>query len=67
MIKSIDKLGRIVIPKEMRKTLRIKDNSEIEMECTDTMIILTKRKVNKEQIQEEIERLQDLLNNLIKE
>ena len=38
----IDELGRLVIPKEIRKNLRIKDNDELEINVIDNSIILNK-------------------------
>ena len=38
----IDDLGRIVIPKEIRKNLRIKDSDELEISIQDDKIILSK-------------------------
>lgn len=38
----IDDLGRIVIPKEIRKNLRIRDNDEVEIRVIDNKIILNK-------------------------
>ena len=38
----IDNLGRIVIPKEIRRNLRIKDNDQIEINTYDNKIVLNK-------------------------
>ena len=38
----IDDLGRIVIPKEIRKNLRIKDSEELEISVQDDKIIISK-------------------------
>ena len=38
----IDDLGRIVIPKEIRKNLRIKDSDELEISILDDKIVLSK-------------------------
>lgn len=38
----IDELGRLVIPKEIRKNLKIKDNDQVEINVTDNKIILSK-------------------------
>ncbi len=38
----IDDLGRIVIPKEIRKNLRIKDNDELEISILNDKILLSK-------------------------
>jgi len=42
IIRRIDELGRIVIPKEIRKTLRIKDGESLEIYLKNTNIILKK-------------------------
>ena len=41
--RNIDELGRIVVPKEMRKALDIKDNDPIEITMEGDRIILRKR------------------------
>lgn len=41
-IRKIDDLGRIVIPKEMRRTLRIRDGESLEIFVEDEMISLKK-------------------------
>lgn len=42
MNREIDNLGRIVIPKEMRKKLNIKKNDRLNIECKDNSIIFSK-------------------------
>ena len=42
IIRNIDELGRIVIPKEMRKKMDIKSNQPIEIYVDDNKIILSK-------------------------
>lgn len=42
IIRRIDDLGRIVIPKEIRKNLRIKDGDNLEIFVKDENIILSK-------------------------
>ena len=42
MTRRIDELGRLVIPKEIRKNLKIKDNDQIEINIVDNKIILSK-------------------------
>lgn len=42
MTRRIDELGRLVIPKEIRKNLKIKDNDQIEINVIDNKIILNK-------------------------
>ena len=38
----IDNLGRVVIPKSIRKALDVEANSEISMYVEDTKLIITK-------------------------
>ena len=42
VVRKIDELGRIVIPKEIRRNLNIKDNEEIEIFVDNDSIILKK-------------------------
>jgi len=42
MTRRIDELGRLVIPKEIRKNLKIKDNDQVEILVNDNKIILSK-------------------------
>lgn len=42
IVRKIDDLGRIVIPKEIRKTLNVKSNDDIEIIADDNKIILKK-------------------------
>lgn len=44
MIRRIDELGRIVIPKEFRKQLNIQNNTQIEIQIQDGKIVLVVRK-----------------------
>ena len=47
----IDELGRLVIPKEIRKNLKIKDNDELEINVVDNKIVLYKyESVNKDNV-----------------
>ena len=41
MNRKIDELGRLVIPKEMRNKLGIKDNDPVNIECIENKIIIT--------------------------
>lgn len=41
MNRSFDKLGRIVIPVEMRKQLGINNNDPVNIKCTGDKIIIT--------------------------
>ena len=38
----IDELGRLVIPKEIRNNLKIKNNDQVEISIIDNKIILSK-------------------------
>ncbi len=38
----IDELGRLVIPKEIRKNLKIKDNDQLEINVIDNKVVLNK-------------------------
>ena len=38
----IDDLGRVVIPKEIRRNLKIKDSEEVEISVIDNKIVLSK-------------------------
>ena len=42
MTRRIDELGRLVIPKEIRNNLRIKDNDQVEITVIDNKIVLCK-------------------------
>lgn len=41
MNRGIDKLGRLVIPKEMRKQLGLENGDKVNFECKDNKIIIT--------------------------
>ena len=42
IVRRIDSLGRVVIPKEIRKVLKIKENEQIEINVVDDIITLDK-------------------------
>jgi len=42
IVRKIDELGRIVIPKEMRNVLEIKDNDPVEISLEGSKITLSK-------------------------
>ena len=42
VVRRIDDLGRIVIPKEIRRNLRIRDGESLEIFVEDEMIALKK-------------------------
>ena len=55
VIKSIDELGRIVVPKEIRKELLIRKDDKLEIRCIDDKIEITKVVGN--------DKLKELLSN----
>ena len=62
MIRKIDNLGRIVIPKEIRKELNIKDYDELKITTDGKQVIITKAFLTDDEIKAEIDRLKTLLN-----
>lgn len=42
MVRRVDGLGRIVIPKEIRKVLKIKENEQVEINVQDDSIVLNR-------------------------
>lgn len=42
IVRRVDSLGRVVIPKEIRKVLKIKENEQLEIKVEDDNIILSK-------------------------
>lgn len=42
IVRRVDSLGRVVIPKEIRKVLKIKENEQLEIKIEDDKIILSK-------------------------
>lgn len=44
IIRRIDDLGRIVIPREIRRSIRVKEYDMFEISCDGEKIILTKVK-----------------------
>lgn len=42
IVRRVDKLGRVVIPKELRKTLMISEGQPIEIFTSDKLIVLRK-------------------------
>ena|SRR5690554_3281873 len=43
IVRRVDELGRVVIPKEMRRTLRIKEGEEMEVSVLDNSQIVLKK------------------------
>ena len=42
MVRRVDSLGRIVIPKEIRKVLKIKENEQVEINVSEDKIVLNR-------------------------
>lgn len=57
-IRRIDELGRIVIPKEIRKKLNIRDGENMEISVDNDLILLKKHQI----IDLKIKEIQDLIN-----
>ena len=57
VVRRIDELGRIVIPKEIRKNFRIKEGENIEIYIDDNNIILKKYS--------ELKNVSDISSNII--
>ncbi len=47
VIRKVDNLGRVVIPKELRKTLQIDTGTPLEIFVKDEFVILRKYEINK--------------------
>lgn len=66
IIRRIDELGRIVIPKEIRKNLRIKEGENVEIYTENESIILKKYSVLKN-LSEIATIYAEVINSLVKE
>jgi len=42
MVRRVDSLGRIVIPKEIRKVLKLKENEQVEINLFDDKVVLNR-------------------------
>lgn len=58
MVRRVDTLGRIVIPKEIRKVLKIKENEQVEINVQEEEIVISKYS--------EFKKIDEAINNLIK-
>ncbi len=56
----IDKFGRIIIPKEIRRSLGIKEETELEIEVKDEKILIT---LKDSSLEERVEELMSYLKN----
>lgn len=57
MVRRVDSLGRIVIPKEIRKVLKIKENEQVEINVSNDQIVLNRYS--------ELNEYDESINNLI--
>ena len=64
IIRRIDDLGRVVIPKELRKTLRIKNGESLEI-FVDNEDIILKKYSPMESIEEAASRYVDSFNKVL--
>ena len=62
IIRRIDELGRVVIPKEVRRTLHIKDGDPLELYLDGTTLCLKKYNTT-ELFAEALDDLTDLMND----
>ena len=46
IIRKIDEMGRIIIPRDMRRELKLYPNDSIKIELTDNKIIISKNSIN---------------------
>lgn len=65
MIKRIDNLGRIVLPKDVRKKLKLKENDEIEIIIEENNTIILKKYSALEEYEEECKLLSKMLEKQI--
>ena len=61
IVRRVDELGRVVIPREIRRALRIHDGDPLEMYRDGMNLVL--RKYEPEDITESVETLKEYLNN----
>lgn len=56
IIRRVDELGRVVIPKEIRRTMGIKEATPLEIYCEDGKLVLQKYEPS---VRAQVESLQD--------
>jgi len=66
VVRRIDELGRIVVPKEIRKTLRIKEGENLEIFIDDKQNIVLKKYSLLNKIEDFAQNLTDSVNSLLK-
>ena len=64
-VRRIDDLGRVVIPKELRRTLRIKEGDPLEIFVDGKTIMLKKYQPSTEELAEECAKFVDKVRNII--
>ena len=62
VIKSIDELGRIVVPKEIRKELLIRKDDKLEIRCIGDKIEITKV-IGNDKLKELVSSYLEIFNN----
>lgn len=65
IIKRIDNLGRIVLPKDVRKKLKLKENDEVEIITSEDGTIILKKYSAIDEYEEECRTLTSILEQLI--
>ena len=63
IIRRIDELGRIVIPKELRRTLHIKDGDPIEIFTAKDGVIALRKYEPSNSVLSYLERLETIIND----
>jgi len=66
IFRRIDELGRIVIPKEIRKNLKIREGDNIEIYINDNEEILLRKYSSLKNIKDFAQRFTDSISNLLK-
>ena len=65
IVRRIDDLGRVVIPKEIRRTMHIKEGDPLELFVNDRTIILKKYRPSTEELAEECAKFVSKIRNNI--
>ena len=65
IVRRIDDLGRVVIPKEIRKTMHIKEGDPLEIFVDGKTIMLKKYQPSTEELAEECAKFVDKVRNII--
>ena len=66
VVKRIDNLGRIVLPKDVRKKLKLNENDEVEIIVKEDNTVILKKYCVIEEYEQECIALVKLLKNIIK-